>query len=372
MKFNILQQDLLPALQSVSRSIGVKSTLPVLANILFQTENGKLKLSATNLELGIIKTVNAQITEGGELTVPAKTFLEIVLSLTGENLEIESDLEQLKISTKKFNATLNCISASEFPAIPLSSGKIIVLKSAVLLNSLPQITFSAASDEGRPVLTGILTEIIKGSIEFIATDGFRLAHKQAKITGLDKDSLKVLIPRRTFEEVARLINEDLGASSEENIEISTTENQNQMIFKIGSTQLSSRLIEGQFPAWNKIIPAKFENRTIIDRVGFLKACKLASVFSRSEANIIKLKTFTNKIILTSEAKEVGSQETELEAQSEGSEIQIAFNSKYLIDVLTALPQSQISIEFSGNLSPALVKPIGEEGLEYVVMPIRLS
>lgn len=372
MKFNILQQDLLPALQSVSRSVGVKSTLPVLANILFQTENGKLKLSATNLELGIIKIINSQVIEEGELTVPAKTFLEIVSSLNGENLEIESNSEQLKISTKKFNATLNCIPASEFPAIPLSSGESIVLNSSVLLNSLPQITFSAASDEGRPVLTGILTEMTKGGVEFVATDGFRLAHKQVKITGVGKDSLKVLVPRRTFEEVARLINEDLGASGEENIEVSTSENQNQMIFKIGSTQLSSRLIEGHFPAWDKIIPSKFENRTITDRVEFLRACKLASVFSRNEANIIKLKTFGKKIILTSEAKEVGSQETELEAQSEGSEIQIAFNSKYLIDILAVLQQSQISIEFSGNLSPALVKPVGEEGLEYVVMPIRLS
>lgn len=377
MKIKILQQDLLPVLQAVSRSVGVRSTLPVLANILIRTENNRLKLSATNLEVGIIKTVNTEVYEEGELTVPAKTFLDIIASLTGETLEIESKSEQLKISTQKFNATLNCIPANEFPVIPISSDKPILVNSTVLLNTLPLITFSAASDDGRPVLTGILTEIKKDSLEFVATDGFRLAHKHTKInpdtTKVDlkeKNNLRVLIPRRTFEEVARLISED--SSGEENIEISTSENQNQMVFKIGDTQLSSRLIEGQFPVWEKIVPQKFENRTIIDRVELLKACKLAAVFSRSEANIIKISAFEKKIVLSSEAKEVGGQETQLEADTEGSEISIAFNSKYLIDILSALSCLQVSIEFSGNLSPALVKPIGEEGLEYVIMPIRLS
>lgn len=383
MKFSILQQDLLPALQAVSRSVGVRASLPVLANILIQTENGKLKLSATNLEIGVIKKVSAKIDEEGEITVPAKTFLEIVSSLSGSNLEVEASGEQLRISSrggggnKSFKATLNGISATEFPSIPLSSDNSIMISSKLLQNTLPQITFAAATDEGRPVLTGILTEIKGSNLELVATDGFRLAHKKASIEGSLENPFRVLIPKRTFEEIVRLIAEDLGEEGKQSddlkqIEVSTSENQNQMVFKIGQTQLSSRLIEGQFPSWEKIIPVEFKNRSVFERQDLVKALKLASVFAKDAANVVTLETKSNQLKISSEAKELGQQQTEVEAQSEGEEIIIAFNSKFLIDALSAVASPQISIEFSGNLSPALIKPIGEEGLEYVVMPIRLS
>ncbi len=371
MKLSILQQDLLPSLQAVARSVGVRSTLPVLANILLRTDKGKLTLSATNLEIGIIKQVNAKITEEGEITVPAKTLLEVVTPLSGLEIEFEASSDQFKISTSNFNATINGIPAAEFPAIPFASEKSISISSLVLKKAIPEITFAAASDEGRPVLTGILTEIKKNNLEVVATDGFRLAHKNAKTNSSDEISFRSLIPRRTFEEVVRIITEDLK-DEDEAIEISTSENQNQMVFKIGQTQLSSRLIEGNFPSWEKIIPEKFENRTVIDKEELLKAVKLASVFARTEANIVKIETLEGKIRLSSEAKEIGGQQTEIEAQIEGTSIVIAFNAKYLTDALSAAPTAQISIEFSGNLSPALIKPIGEEGLEYVIMPIRLS
>lgn len=371
MKLTILQQDLLPVLQAVSRS-STKTTLPVLSNILLQTENGKLKLSATNLEIGVIKRVNANVLEDGEITIPSRTLVEIISSLPAADIQFESQGEQLKITTKNFNATINGISASEFPAIPLSSENSILIDAKVLSISLPQITFAAASDEGRPVLTGILTEIKKNSLELVATDGFRLAHKTAKLEDSSNTTFKSLIPRRTFEEVVRLINEDLRLEKQEKIEISTSNNQNQMIFKIGQSELSSRLIEGQFPTWEKIIPQEFKNRTIIDKSDFLKAIKLASVFAKDNSSIVKIQTQQSKLIITSEAKELGSQETDVEAQVEGEEITIAFNARFLIDALSATSATQVGIEFSGNLSPALIKPVGQEGLEYVVMPIRLN
>lgn len=371
MRVLILQQDLLGPLQAVSRSTGAKN-LPVLANILIQTENGKLKLSATNLEVGVIKKVNAEIEEEGEITVPGKTLLEIIASLPGTKVTLESSAEQLKVSSNNFSAVINGISASEFPAIPLSQEKGVFLSGNILHKSLPEITFAAASDEGRPVLTGILTEIKKGTLELVATDGFRLAHKTVQVETDENAQFKTLIPRKTFEEVARLISEDLGGSEEEKIELTTSENQNQVIFKIGQTELSSRLIEGQFPSWEKIIPANFINRTIIEKSDLLKAVKLASVFAKDVSNIVKIETKAGKIKLTSEARELGGQESEVEAQVEGEPVVIAFNSKYLIEALNAISASQVQIEFSGNLSAALLKPIGEEGLEYVIMPIRLS
>ncbi len=373
MKLTILQSDLLPALQAVSRSIGVRSSLPVLGNVLLGTDAGQLKLSATNLEIGVIKKISAQVADDGEVTVPAKTFLELVTSLSGVKIELESDGEQLKISAPHFSANLNGIPASEFPEIPLSSERSLTLSGKLLVESLPQISFSAAADDGRPILTGILTEINGGMLELVATDGFRLAHKKAEVKiSSSAKVFKALIPKRTFEEVVRLINEELK-EEDQPIEISTSENQNQIIFSIGDTKLSSRLIEGQFPAWEKIIPESFVNKTIVDRGELAKAVKVASVFSRTDnANIVKLQVLPNLIKISSQARELGEQISEVEAKTEGEEVTIAFNSKFLNDSLQNVDSAQIIMQFSGNLSPALVRPIEDNGLEHIIMPVRLS
>lgn len=369
MKLAILQSDLLPALSAVSRSAGVRTSLPVLANILLAAENKKLKLSATNLELGVVTTLNCQMKEEGEITVPSRTFLEIVSSLANEKIELEAQGDQLKISTTNFNASLNGISASEFPPIPTSLENPVLVDSQLLKSALLEISFAAAADEGRPILTGILTEVKKDSLELVATDGFRLAHKKAQLKGGSGGGFKSLIPRRTLEEVVRLIQEE---EELDQVEVATSKDQNQIVFKINSKIVSSRLIEGQFPSWEKIIPLEFSNRSILDKESLLKATKLASVFARDNANIVKIQSKGGQLTITSEAKELGTQETSVGAQVEGEEIEIAFNSKFLIEALSACPSAQVMIEFSGNLSPALVKGVGEEGLEYVIMPVRLS
>lgn len=369
MKLTILQQDLLPPLQAVSRSTGIRSTLPVLANILLQAGGGKLKLSATNLEVGVIKQFSAKTIEGGEISVPAKTLLEVISSLPQSEITLEASLDQLKISTPKFKATLNATLASEFPAIPTSSDHSFAVEAKVLKEVVPQIAFAAAADEGRPVLTGILTQIENGSLELVATDGFRLAHKRVSMVGKTA-SFKALIPRRTFEEVVRLIDEDIDG--DDKLKISTSENQNQMIFEIGATIASSRLIEGHFPAWEKIIPSSFASRIILDKGEFLKAVKLASVFAKDSSSVVKIQADKDVLKIISESKELGGQETTIEAQVEGEQLTIAFNAKFLLDVLNAAPSTQIILELSGVLSPALLKPMGEEGLEYIIMPVRLS
>lgn len=370
MKVTILQQDLIGPLQAVSRSVGVRATLPVLANILIGTEDHKLKLAATNLEIGVIKKINANIDTAGEITVPAKTFLEIISSLPAQEIELDVNGEQLQITSKSFHVTLNGISAAEFPAIPLASDKNAQVIGSLLHDSIPQISFAAATDEGRPVLTGILTEITKSTLELVATDGFRLSHKKVDLKNREGGSFKALIPRRTLEEIVRLISEDL--KGDEMVEMAVSESQNQIVFTIGETQLSSRLIEGNFPVWERIVPKEFQNTAVVDRSDLLKVLKLASVFARSEANIVKMELFKNKIKITSEAKELGGQETEIEAEVGETEMTIAFNAKYLHDALNAVNTEKVLIEFSGNLSAALIKPVGIDGLEYVVMPIRLS
>ena len=206
MKFSILQQDFFPSLSSVARSIGVRSTLPVLGNILISAEKGKLKLSATNLEIGVVKKISAEIIEEGEVTVPAKTLVEMVGNLTGEKLEFSSDGQNIEISTPTFSSTLNGISASEFPSIPLSGKEAVIIETEVLVKSLPKVTFAAAADDSRPILTGILLEIKGKKLQLVATDGYRLAHKLVP-TG-ESALFRALVPRRTLEEVIRLILEE--------------------------------------------------------------------------------------------------------------------------------------------------------------------
>ncbi len=356
----------MPALSAVARSSGVRAQLPVLSNILLQTEAGRLKLSATNLEVGVVKYVKAEIVEEGEVTVPAKTLVEVVANLSGEKIEFSTASDILEVVTPSFSSKISGISASEFPTIPLTGKEAVVIEAPLISKSLPQVVFSAAVDDGRPILTGILTEIKDGNLRLVATDGYRLAHK---IVPTPKDiSFKALVPRRTFEEIVRLISEE----ETDQVKISVSDDQNQVVFSFGNTEFSSRLIEGQFPAWEKIIPSEPKARVVVDKNEILKAVKLASVFARNEANIVKLQNLPGKLLLTSEAKEVGQQKKEVEAQVEGEEVQIAFNTKFLLDVLSAISSSQVIIELSGNLSAALFKPMGDEGLEYIVMPVNLS
>jgi DNA polymerase III subunit beta len=365
MKFSVLQQDLLPVLQAVSRSIGVKATLPVLSNVMLSLEKGKLRVAATNLEIGVIKYLSVEQEEEGQVTVPARTIDEILASLPASKVEIQSQGEVLVIKSGKFKASINGISSSEFPAIPMPNGEGVTFNKEILLSS-GQILFAAASDEGRPVLTGILTEAKNELLELVATDGFRLAHRQIKLPA--SASLKTLIPKKTFEEVIRV----LGEEEAETVGISTSQDQNQVVFTIGSTTVSSRLIEGQFPNWEKIVPKTFVGRAVVEKETLLKAVKLAAIFAKNESNIVTMKVGDGKLTLTSEARELGNQENEVDAQIEGEPLQIAFNAKFLQDAISASSSSQLMIEFSGPLSPALIKPMGVEGLEYIIMPVRLS
>lgn len=373
MKFIVLQQDLLPALHTVSRSVGVRSNLPVLDNIYLSVEDlpgseagNKLKLAATNLEIGVIKLLSVDVLEKGAITIPAKTLVDTVSSLGQSQIEFEAKANVLTIRSGKFNALINGLSAQEFPAIPLSDKEGVEFEKEVFLNCA-QVLFACAVDEGRPVLTGVLTEVKDAVVDFVATDGFRLAHKRVEVSKKNP-VFKSLIPKRTFEEVLKVIAEEQAQS----LNISSSENQNQMIFTIGNTIISSRLIEGRFPEWNKIVPAKFVTRAVIEKDEALKVIKLASVFAKNEASVLVLSVKKDALIFKSSTKELGSQENELEAQIEGEELEIAFNSRFLLDAISNCPSTQLMMEFSGSLLPTLIKPVGIVGLEYIVMPVRLS
>lgn len=366
MKLTILQQDLLPSLQAVSRSVGVRSTLPVLDNILLSVEDKRLKLAATNLEIGVIKHLPVADGSPGEITVPAKTLLDLISGVGQNKLTMNAEGNILNVESGSLKASISGIPAAEFPAIPLSSSKGVTFPRDALLSS-SQVLFAAAADEGRPVLTGVLTSASGAKLDFVATDGFRLAHRQVSLPE-GSESFKSLIPKRTFEEVLKVISEQ----DVDQITIALSENQNQAVFTLGHTIVSSRLIEGNFPSWEKIIPSQIVGRSILEKDSFLKAIKLAAVFAKNEANIVVLTTKKEGLNLKSSAKELGSQENEVEASIEGEQLQIAFNTKFLLDAVSNIPTTQLVMEFSGPLSATLIKPVGEEGLEFIIMPVRLS
>ncbi len=367
MKFKINQSEFLPILQSVSRSSSLRHQLPVLGSVLISSFHGRLKLSATNLEVGVVKSVASEVSEEGEMTVPVRLLTDVISNLAGEELDFESSGEQVRISTSSFNSVINTLPVSEFPSIPLSSKEPTSFKPELLTKLIPQLSFAAAVDEGRPILTGILTQVSGKRLEMVATDGFRLAHGTTELE--EPSQFKALIPKTTLEEVIRLINED----DVDKVEIGLSVDQNQIIFRFGVTELSSRLIEGNFPNWEKIIPSEFKARMVVERQKLLKAVKLASVFAKSESNVIRFNlNKSGKVEISSEARDLGSQKNEVEASFEGEELNIAFNSKYLTDVLSSSTHTQMVFDFSGNLSACLIKPMGETGLEYIIMPVNLS
>lgn len=370
MKFTVLQQDFLPYLTAVARSVGFRSQLPVLDNILLSVEEAGLKIAATNLELGVVKHLKVEVKEQGAITIPAKTLVELISGLSQSEITLESHNEILMVHAGKLKASVNGIAASEFPVIPLSSEKGVIFPKEAFLSSA-QILFAAAVDEGRPILTGILTEVSGGKLDFVATDGFRLAHRQLQLPeskSSEAEGFRSLIPKRTFEEVLRLVSEE----EVDEVKLSSSGNQNHIVITFSNTQVSSRLIEGQFPAWGKIIPQKLVAKTLVEKDDLLKAIKLAAIFAKNEANIVVFSTKKGALKLESHAKELGSQENEIEAEAEGEELTIAFNTKFILDAVSASPSQKVMIEFSGPLSAAMIKPAGVDGLEYIIMPVRLS
>lgn len=367
MKLSIPQPNLLQSLQTVSRSSGNRAALPVLSHVLLQTNQSKLQLSCTNLEIGVFRTVPAEIVEEGSVSLPVKMLLDVVASLPAVTINLESTNDQVKLTTASFTANFNGLSAEEFPDIPFDAKSSLTVSAPEIAQALSQITFAAAVDEGRPVLTGILTQIKTNSIEFVATDGFRLAHQTLPLKNASPST--ALIPRRTFEEIIRLLTEQKSLPE---LQIASSESQNQIIFTLDDTKLSSRLIEGNFPNWEKILPTTFVAHLTIEREVILQAVKLASIFAKDNANVIKFTISANKLMISSEAKQLGTQENILDCQTEGQDLEIAFNSRFVVEALIACPGDQVKLNFSGPLSPCQLTPVGQSGLEYVIMPIRLG
>jgi len=375
MKISVLQEDLNRGLSIVSRSVSAKAALPILANILVGTEEKRLKLSATNLETGINLWIGAKVDKEGSIAIPAKILTEFISSLPAEKVELEGKETTLFVSSPQFKANILGMDPSEFPKISSFSGDpVLVFEKVELIKALSQVTIAAAQDEGRPVLTGVLVKGEEKNLLLVATDGYRLSLKRivTEENKIGRDNF--VIPAKALLEVSRICQED--SSENKTIKMGLTPEKSQVIFCLPEVEFSSRLIEGEFPDFEKIIPKNCTTKAVFGREELLRAVKTASIFAREQANIIRLKinpsTNGGKLVISAETPQVGANESEIEANIEGESLEIAFNFRFLLDFLGVVSGEEVIFEASGPLTPGVFRLKGDESFFHIIMPVRIQ
>ena len=375
MKVSCLQENLAKGLSVVARAVAARSTLPVLGNILLASDNARLRLSATNLELGITCWIGAKIEEEGSTTVPAKTLVDLVNTLPQDKVEMSLVVrtQTLNLSCGRVQANIKGIDAQEFPLIPPAN-----LDDALQLNvedfreMISHVIFAAATDEARPILTGVLAKIEGGQVTLAAADGFRLSLRTAHLSTPNAEPIQAIIPARALAELGRVI------TAEEPVFMSLPPGRGQVIFHHDSVELVSQLIEGAFPDYNNVVPKNYTTRTVMSTAEFRKACKTSDIFAREAAHTARLKIKPGSeltpghVTISATAAETGDNVTELDATVDGGPIEIAFNVKYLVDVLNVMDTPNVALETSTSSSPGVIRPVGRDDFLYVIMPMHLG
>jgi DNA polymerase-3 subunit beta len=377
-KITCKQQDLSRGLSAVSHAVSGRSTLPILANILLATDHGRLKLSATNLEIGINCWVEAQIEEEGTTTVPAKLITEFVNSLPPASVEmtLAEETNTLNIKGQRSSANIKGMDASEFPQIPSNEGgePPVLLEAAQLKEMIDEVAFAAAEDDSRPVLTGVLVQVSDEKLTFAAADAFRLAVRVADLPGDGHPRGDILIPARTLTELARIL------PAEGQVEMIVTPNRSQVLFHTPTLDLVSRLIEGSFPNFRQIIPKESTTRAVVETKEFAAAVKSASLFARDSSNIARVKINpagedgqgTGELTIEATAEDLGDNVSTVNAAVDGPELQIIFNVKYLADVLNTISTQEVALEASSATKPGVLRPVGPNDCTYVIMPMHVN
>lgn len=373
MKLSCLQENLNRGLGIVGRAVATRTTLPITNNVLLATDQSRLKLVATNLEMAISYWTGAKIEEEGTVTVPARLLTEFVNSLPNDRIDIilPSKSKTLGLKCARFEARISGIDAKDFPPIPkVDEGITTRVEVEALRQAISQVAFAAATEESRPVLTGVDAQFDKDLLTLAAADGFRLAVYKLPLTAPVSARTEVIIPARTLAELNRLIGD-----SEETVDITVNAGKGQILFRLKDIELVSQLIQGSFPQYSQLIPANFTSRVVVDVAEFLRATKTASIFARDGSGIVRLLVTpgegqtAGKLVISARSEEIGEDVGEIDAVVEGAEAKIAFNGKYLTDVLSVLRESQVALETTSPSSPGVLRPVGVDNYVHVVMPM---
>ncbi len=375
MNLNCLQENLSHGLGVVQRAVATRTTLPITQHVLVSTDGGRLKLSATNLEIAISTWVGAEVIEEGAITVPARLLTDFVNSLNRQTIEIKSTEAGVGIELKgnQVHATVNGNDANEFPPIPsIGEGVSTQVSPKALRDAIHSVVFAAASEDSRPVLTGVNVELSEDKLTLAAADGFRLAVTHCSLTEPVSEQLSVIVPSRTLSEVERLIEGD------DPISIVITPQRSQILFKMKNTEVVSQLIQGTFPNYSQLIPESRDTRVVVSLSELQRATKTAAIFAKDGSGIVRLQVElagsgpSGKLVISSRAEEIGDNEGEIQAEIEGAPGRIAFNSRYLADVLNVISQEKVALEITTSSSPGLIKASDDDNNIHVVMPMFVS
>ena len=372
MNVSCLQENLAKGLAIVGRAVATRSPLPVLSNVLIATDQGRLKLSAMNQEIGIVHWIGCKVEAEGEVTVLARLLGEFIGSLPNERVDLKLDKEDLTLhlTCGRYQANVKGIAAEEFPPIPLGEGDpTLVLDAAQLRESIEQVAMAAASDDPRQYLQGVAVIIEPDKVVLVASDGFRMAVRTLAVESGVSEKTEFIVPARSLTELSRIL-----ADSEHPVEIRLTQNRNQVIFSTGDVHLVSRLIEGTFPNYTQMVPDKYETEIQVSTVDLMQSTRMASYFARDGANVIKLEATPDdekgNLTITATATELGDNRSDLEAQVKGEETLIAFNARYLLDCINAINSPEIRVELTGSTSPGVIRPTDDTDYVHVIMPMH--
>jgi DNA polymerase-3 subunit beta len=376
MRVTVLQENLAHGLSIVSRAVSPRSTLPVLANVLVATDEGRLRLSATNLELGITCWIGAKIVEEGSTTVPARTFTDLVATLPSDQVEMSLNVRNQKLNVRcaSSNTDINCIDSQEFPPMPvpdLAEG--IPINVSDLKEMIQQVAFAASSDEARPVLTGVLLTTQGNQLTLQAADGFRLSIRKAELSSSPSRPIKAIIPARALAELARI-----ASDGETTVTMVLPASRGQVIFHMKDFELVSQLIEGSYPDLEQVIPRSHQTRTVISTPAILKACKQAEIFAREGSHIARIQITPGAdnqpgtVEISGQSEETGFNQTVIDANIEGTQLLIAFNVRFLREVLDVVKTANVILETNIETTPGVFRPAGEDNFLHVIMPMHLG
>jgi DNA polymerase-3 subunit beta len=362
MKLQVTQENLNKALSSVARVANSRSTLPILSNVVLKTTGNRLSIAATNLDIAITHYIGSKISDKGSITVPARLMQEFVSSLPPGVINLELDAHKLHITTDQYQSIINGISAEEFPVMPaITKGTAWKLPSETLHATLSQIVFAASSDEARPVLTGIYLHDFEDTLYAVATDSYRLAER--KLTG-NKQVAKLLIPATALQDLLRILSD-----SSDDVQIQSDEQQ--VMFRVGDVELVTRLIDGDYPDYRKLIPAKFATTATVKRSELLNITKVSSLFARESAGSITVNVDEAKqtVSIHSIASQLGENTAATSGKITGSG-DITLNSRYLLDGLHAFDGEDIEFCFNGKLEPSILTDPSSKDYIHVIMPLK--
>ncbi len=373
MKLSCLQENLNWGLGIVGRAVATRTTLPITNNILLETDQSRLKLVATNLEMAISCWIGAKVEEEGTITVPAKLLTEFIASLPKDKVEIAMapKTKTLSVRCARYEARISGMDAKDYPPIPkVEQGITTSIEVEALRQAISQVVFAAASEESRPVLTGVDAKFDGSALTIAAADGFRLAVYKLNTAKPASQKIEVIIPAKTLAELNRLMTDQ-----EEPVEITVNPNKSQILFKLKNIELVSQLIQGTFPQYEQLIPQTSGTKATVDVSEFLRATKTAAIFARDGTGIVRLmiapggELTPGKMTVSARSEEIGEDVGEIDAIVQGGEAKIAFNGKYLTDVLNVMKEAQVSLETTSPSSPGVIRPVGSDNYVHVVMPM---